>query len=327
MMNLKEKLDLSDFFYPRIRSGICKVTSCAIDLLAESRLELLNAAYFNSDTKYLRAIANVQLKNCVSPEGQMSLNYFLLIRNGKSTIRDLTARELSSIKRFFVSKELCRCIEALWDQLRREPSVDEDKLLFPIGKRLRDLTSLTSKELRLAAKPATPIVGFKLGTIMTINESLSYFLQLNKLTSVKHKCLLLRVLHGDIYTNERLFRFGLRPNPTCDRCDEPDTIVHRLVSCSGTESLRRELTGFTQKLFKTISIRDLDPLDMMLATHKDSTTAMLSLHAEFLQKIIGTDNLPRDSRQLAIYIIRNLCNKERKGGIKRELELLLESSD
>jgi hypothetical protein len=55
--------------------------------------------------------------------------------------------------------------------------------------------------------------------------------KINKLRSVPNRSKILRLLHGDVYCNERLFRFGLAENGLCGRCFGTETIWHLLVDC------------------------------------------------------------------------------------------------
>ena len=42
----------------------------------------------------------------------------------------------------------------------------------------------------------------------------------------------MRIAHNDVYTNERLFRFGLIEDPKCCNCDEViENLRHRLTEC------------------------------------------------------------------------------------------------
>ena len=56
--------------------------------------------------------------------------------------------------------------------------------------------------------------------------------RLRRLTSTRHKCALMRVAHGDVYTNSRLFKFGLINDPKCANCDAlNEDLDHRLIEC------------------------------------------------------------------------------------------------
>ena len=67
---------------------------------------------------------------------------------------------------------------------------------------------------------------------MQPGEVLNWATKIRKLTSTRHKNSVLRIAHGDVYTNDRLCRFGLIDNPKCIHCDHPiETLIHRLIEC------------------------------------------------------------------------------------------------
>ena len=101
----------------------------------------------------------------------------------------------------------------------------------------RPLSTLTSKEIRLAQSSKTPILDFKLGIKLTSSESVNWGTRIKKLTSTRHKNSLLRALHGEVYTGERLLRFGLRDSDRCPRCDESESLQHKLMTCAYTERI------------------------------------------------------------------------------------------
>jgi len=53
-----------------------------------------------------------------------------------------------------------------------------------------------------------------------------------------------RLLHGDVYFAERLYRFGLSESDRCKRCFEKETIMHLCVDCPYTRSIFSLLQDF-----------------------------------------------------------------------------------
>jgi hypothetical protein len=49
--------------------------------------------------------------------------------------------------------------------------------------------------------------------------------------NVQNKTKFLRLLHGDVYTAERLKRFKMADSDICRRCFEPETLTHLLLEC------------------------------------------------------------------------------------------------
>ncbi len=96
-------------------------------------------------------------------------------------------------------------------------------------------TSLTSKALRdilFHRKPALP-------KIIIIDDDILplYFGALNKLISTQNKSRMLRLLQGDVYTAEKLVRFGLSENDRCKRCFEKETLMHLLMDCPYSQTI------------------------------------------------------------------------------------------
>jgi len=272
----------------------------------------------------MRALASINLKNCINARGKMSIAYHIARRNGYRYVKDLSRANLNQLKTFFTDRPLKDLLLAGLPNPVTERIRDDDKLLFPYQGRFELITKLNSKEIRMSEREDPHLI-FKSGAIMSPTESLTYFNQLKKLTSVRHRNTLLRVLHGDVYTNERLYRFGLRDDPNCTRCNETDTLEHRLVSCRGTENLRTNIVNVTSKLYKTINAHQLDPLDQILVTHKDSSSAILTVHAELLYKIaISTTEIQPDSRGMLKGIIKSIAKRESSKEVIKDLQTLLD---
>jgi hypothetical protein len=164
-----------------------------------------------------------------------------------------------------------------------------------------------------------PICVFKTGPILDPRESLTYFYNLNRLKAVKHRNIVLKILHGDIYTRERLHRFGLIDSPTCSRCDEIDTVEHKFATCEYINRIWIEVFRRTEN-----PAPNLDLLSERLIV-TDRITLMLN--AEILYRI---NSLRSDQEYLilpkifVLNAIRYLIKMERSIEIKTELENLLQ---
>ena len=182
----------------------------------------------------LRAnIMNIKLKTILSPAGRRSLQYFVLHRRvPDADLRQLRALEFNNLERFVIYPDLCRVIRRLIGTntpLNGSLNVME---AFPTKERtVTNISALSSKQIRLMNLQVANCA-FKVGTPLMPGELLSWTRKIKKLTSTRHKNILLRLVHGDIFTNERLHRFGLRESAACSNCPEPvETIVHRIAEC------------------------------------------------------------------------------------------------
>ena len=169
------------------------------------------------------------------------------------------------------------------------------------------MTKLTSKEIRQELVVADPVCIFKFGAIGPPSISLNWGYALSKVTSVRHKSCILRVAHGEIYTKERLHRFGLTDNPNCPRCGNLEDLEHKFITCDYVERIWREAFKFINK------INPVDPneskANLILGLVKGTQPLNLSIQAEILQRIMYL-------KDEANYLIRP------KTLVKRAIELL-----
>lgn len=120
--------------------------------------------------------------------------------------------------------------------------------------------------------------------ILDPGEVYSWTNKTRKLTSTRHKNILLRVAHGDIFSNDRLFRFGLRETSNCSNCPELiETTSHRLKDCPQAilawNKLEELKTRIGLKRMSDLSIENL------LGAKDHLTKIELALNAELLLKL------------------------------------------
>ena len=146
--------------------------------------------------------------------------------------------------------------------------------------------------------------------------------KVRQLTSTKSKSAILRALHGDIYTNERLTRFGLRDDPCCNHCDQIDTLTHRLTECVRTQNLVKLLEEKTKRLRSiAFSFEGINSIERLMASYKDSELTTLTLHSEIINAIIANQNTPE--HVIVNNIVTRVLYLEKKDKIKRALRALL----
>jgi len=114
----------------------------------------------------------------------------------------------------------------------------------------------------------------------------------------------------------------------CARCDNIDTLEHRLINCPGTEEFRQLLTEISAKLYKTTTPQQIDPTNRIMVAHKDCSAAALTLHAEILNKIVlSTSELPDDPRYMIRGMIISLIKRETRSEVITDLQLLINETD
>lgn len=93
---------------------------------------------------------------------------------------------------------------------------------------------MTSKNFRLLITSNRNIAmpHFKCGLEYNSETADKVLLTIKKeLRSTRHKNLALRLLNGDIYSMDRMHRFGMVENGNCIRCGARETIRHLIIEC------------------------------------------------------------------------------------------------
>ena len=166
-----------------------------------------------------------------------------------------------------------------------------------------------------------PICIYKLGAIMTPLEVDNWCFNLKKLSSVRHKNILLRAAHGEIYSKEKLARFGLIQDQQCPRCGLVEDLRHKLIDCEYTKRIwgvafgKSNPTGY-----------DLDIENRILGAFRGCTATKLTLHAEILLRLTSLkddQNYLLMPKRFVDNAIMYLLRKEKNRRIKDELEALL----
>ena len=196
------------------------------------------------------------------------------------------------------------------------------------NKKMCDLRKLSSKEIREISIGINPICVHKLGCIMTPSEALNWGEAVRRISSTKHKSILLRTAHGDIYTKEKLNRFGLSPSPFCPRCEHVETLSHKLYECEYAKRIWEVVTELTSTINPRIEpIGAEDWPNKIMGVNGHSDPLVLAIHSETILKILSlkddTDFLIRP-KILARIIIRNIRSLEKKEQDKRRCQDLLD---
>jgi hypothetical protein len=145
----------------------------------------------------------------------------------------------------------------------------------------RDADKTGSKSLRELLYPRK-VINPK--TIVLADDTrLSFYSKINKLINVPNKNKMLRFLQGDVYSGERMARFGMTENDRCKRCFDKETIYHLLMECP-----------YTQLVYKILRVNTNDVMDIIGI---DLSRAAFEIRCDFLgyllfrQKAIAPDIL------------------------------------
>ena len=172
---------------------------------------------------------------------------------------------------------------------------------FPITSKIKPSNMVTSKEIRdfLTIRPNL-LPKMLSQTTSTNLKSLGY--KLSKLTNVKLKTILLRSIHGDIYSGTRLKKFGMIEDDRCPRCNLPETIEHQLLECEYCKRLWSVISIIT-----SIPTTDLNTVLGLNDLH-DKTT--LTINAEVIRRLLSIDRITSDIKAIVKSVINNLTTLE-----------------
>ena len=313
---IKEGLNLDNFFAPSCRTNVEVVTCKALEILKADRDRLWQIPELNNDAKLISTIRQLDLRSIVSRTGRTSITFFNLWTRGRRKVKDLTNDDLKRLEVFVDRNKIIKVSQAV--SIR----IDQPKLLTQIytNKMFKDISNCSSKEIRLSRCNNEPITLYKCELDLNGAEARSWLLRMSKLSSTLHKNTILRYLHGEIYTKERLFRFGLTESPTCPRCDSIETLNHKFIDCAYVRKIWDEANRLTNK------IRTIDPIRDALAIAPTSLED-LTIHAEIFLRILSLRDdqsyllLPKVFVKMAL---KDLLLKEGKEGIRSRIKDLLE---
>ena len=114
---------------------------------------------------------------------------------------------------------------------------------------------------------------------------MTWLFNLGKITSTAHKNNILLTCHGAIYTRERRYRYGLSETPTCPRCEEIETIKHKVFECNYANRIWNETLKITNKLSPNIE-QEPDRIKQVLGAVRGTSPLLITIHAGTLTTII-----------------------------------------
>jgi len=167
----------------------------------------------------------------------------------------------------------------------------KESIINPSNGNVKSLKSISSKEIRSHLTNHDPCVITKLGLLLNTTEAKVFWDKLNKIRNTKTKNDLLRLIHGDIRTNDRLCRQGRVDSPYCDHCGLFDDLDHKLFECSRMTKFWEIIKQTTPiKVMESISetIREaiLDQVKITFLTQCVHYSTVSEIKPELIPKII-----------------------------------------
>jgi len=320
---IKNKLEFKDFLNPVCKTDVEKLAVNGVALLKEDRLKQVKGA--TSSFKILNLIRESRVKNLLSDNSRNSILYYNLVLNRKFKVKDLNREDCRNLGRLVHDPELIEVISRASDLRNQAMNVaDIDYYTYIKRGNLKHLSDLSSKEFRTLRRELDPECVFKIGVILDPMESINWCHKINSLSSTRHKNNILKVIHGDVYSKERKFRFGLTDTPLCDRCGDTETITHKLFDCPSIKTLWEAVFRITNTAMPVTP--NCEHLYKALGAFRNCSTEVLTIHAEALTRLLylKPDDTLLPPNTFIRLIITSLMKKEKSRVTKQVLENLLE---
>ena len=317
----------NDVFNVRLSQPVDNKLRRSLTLINRARRLMLQWPEDNllTNTNFVHCVNRMKLTELLTPQGKQSVSYFMIHRRQRNaTVGQVTSAEFLHVNRYLIYPELVPILTRLLATRRQiipngnMPSREMYPLM--LTRSIVKVSTLSSRDFRsdLKSSDETMICTYKVGMILTPGEVKSWAYRKSKLTSTRHKNILLRVAHGDIYSNERLFRFGLINDPKCSNCAiANESITHRLVECPKAVEAWGKLEAAKLKLnLKQLS--DLS-IDNLLGAKDRLSKVELALNAELLHKLAAIGGSEYCPTQMVKMVVKTVGNCEH---LKGDLNLL-----
>ena len=312
---LKALVDDKDFFNVKITAAVDDKLKCSINALNDNRRSLLNLTTDEmlSNTNYVSLLNSFKIRSLLSPLGHRSVPYFMIFRrNPNLSATQLTAREFDSVTRYTKYPQLSEAIKALiLNPVNTQGSFHINKIYAGRDKALVNVCTLSSKSLRATQRSdeESMICIYKIGLVLAPGELISWTKRIRKLTSTRHKNVLLRVAHGDVFSNSRLHRFGLKDTAMCFNCQEPvETPLHRIIECPKAQISWQLL----DELKIRIGLNQLSDhsIENILGAKDKIDKIELALQSELLLRLISTGE-EYDPKRLILASLKVIAHSEK----------------
>ena len=326
---IKLKIDFENYFHLRLRCTYEPLASFGCKKLAEKRLANLRNIEGDISTNMLKVARNTRIVEFLNVNGKNSLAFLNLRTSGKTRIRDLTMADLDSIGRF-IENDLVGKLRLAASLRMANENVDQNYYMGIENRhRLIDLRKATSKIIReMSGDKKRPITSFKLGASIPVAVALNWGNALSKVTSVRHRNCLLRVAHGDIYTKEKLARYGLRESPNCPRCGEIEDLQHKITQCEYSRRIWERTTSLTDRLKLSDTIDPIPIENKILGATVGTNPLILAIHSEVLSRILTIKddaNYLLRPKVLVKQALKTIQLNEKNLEIKSKCESLLDA--
>ena len=324
MLLIKEGLTFESYFNPQDCLKIDGISRKGIELLRTDRNRLWEIGSLDRDRMLLKVIGDTEIKEILNEHGANSIPFYILWRSGARKIKDLNLHQLGTIRRYIRPDKQKKVEDAVTS---RSFNADAHFLIsYYVNLKARPLAKLTSKDIREARSSKVAIGNFKIGMVLENSEALTWGLRLARVNSTRHKNIILRVAHGEIYTKEKLHRFGLTDSPVCPRCQETETLEHKFIQCNYIKRIWDIVLSSCRKI--TTGNPSTEPRNKAICGgYLTSNTTIITINAEIMLRILSLkddESFLIHPKHFVKHAISYLMRKERKQNIKNDLKSIHE---
>lgn len=261
-----------------------------------------------SDLIVRTAFINEMLPNVINQKYQNSIEVTVWRSMGIRTVGD-AIREKTDIARIMDPKfKLIYEVARSWE-------INDNGAELNWGSVYQNGKYVIAKDLR--SRDVRSQVGLKV-EIMTnskfINlqkcEANQFFSALSKLSSNRNKCTMLNLLHGNVYTNERLARFGLRECNKCEVCGETETVRHRFESCSLARNVWDLLELHEKNIWGT-NYKDVSHRTIGYSEADRHLVGFVTVHSEIIRRLAANYSRRLDHYEIVRQLLMYLRNVEK----------------
>jgi hypothetical protein len=149
----------------------------------------------------------------------------------------------------------------------------------------------------------TPInITHRFKTIYDYNqEKITLALQkISKIRSIRLRNHMLRVVNGDIYSKERMERFGMITENKCDRCGDIETKEHLILECAEVSKIWNWFNCIHQKIHRRPYQTNL--LNILNCGENYNSIATTTIVAELVKHLVVNRPVMQDESKLESFI-------------------------
>ena len=224
---------------------------------------------------------NERLKDVFKPHLNRSIELFVLNRNNVIMVKDILGNDhmYNSIKGKLDPK-----YSAIIEEIMTGQHEEMDLNIAFVNGRYKPYRIISSKTIRLSIKNRNEVINPKF-TIEHLQDSVK---KAAKVKSIRLRNLMLRVLHGDIYTKLKLTDQGMIDDHSCNKCGQIETLEHLVRDCWYSARIWNRLI----KVYKTIdSVPQNYQVNNEFVLGLKLNKARLTLHLEII-RLLQNKNRP-----------------------------------